>query len=322
MPGGLLQLSAWGAESELLMGNPQMTFFKWVFKRHTNFAQEPIEIPLDGNELCTDKEPLVLTCKIPRHADLLSHLYLEVDLPDIYSGYHKSIKDENIMKKAKASIRAAEMRKEAAAKAVEDAQAVVDAAEAALELQKHITMQAESTVNALVADVIITLLFSVAKSDAIEAARQVFEDAKILLAAKEESLKLAQDDLADAKKNLAIVTKAEDMVIAVAEAAIAGVIKRTRKRAYRFEWIKQLGTNMIQRVDLMIGGNMVERLHGGWIAIWQELFGKHNSLETFQQLTGDVEEMTNPAKAYSGGKGYYPTSTLDPSLRVLSLIHI
>jgi len=43
MGGGLLQLVAYGAQDVYLTGNPQITFFKVVYRRHTNFALESIE---------------------------------------------------------------------------------------------------------------------------------------------------------------------------------------------------------------------------------------------------------------------------------------
>ena len=43
MPGGLLQLSAYGPQNVYLTGNPQITFFVGVYKRHTNFAIESIQ---------------------------------------------------------------------------------------------------------------------------------------------------------------------------------------------------------------------------------------------------------------------------------------
>ena len=40
MTGGTLQLTKYGAQNAYLNGNPQMTFFKAVYKRHTNFSME------------------------------------------------------------------------------------------------------------------------------------------------------------------------------------------------------------------------------------------------------------------------------------------
>ena len=43
MGGGLLQLVAYGAQDIYLTGNPQITFFKTVFRRHTNFAIQSVQ---------------------------------------------------------------------------------------------------------------------------------------------------------------------------------------------------------------------------------------------------------------------------------------
>ena len=43
MGGGLMQLVAYGAQDIYLTGNPQITFFKVVYRRHTNFSMECIQ---------------------------------------------------------------------------------------------------------------------------------------------------------------------------------------------------------------------------------------------------------------------------------------
>ena len=48
MPGGLLQLVAYGAQDVYLTGNPQITFFKIVYRRYTNFAIETVEHTFTG----------------------------------------------------------------------------------------------------------------------------------------------------------------------------------------------------------------------------------------------------------------------------------
>jgi hypothetical protein len=49
MGGGLMQLVAYGAQDIYLTGNPQITFFKVVYRRHTNFSMEAIAQTLNGN---------------------------------------------------------------------------------------------------------------------------------------------------------------------------------------------------------------------------------------------------------------------------------
>jgi len=78
MGGGLLQLVAYGAQDAYLSGNPQITFWKGLFKRHTNFAMEPFRINLTGQPNWGVKHSAL----IGRHADLLYSTYLEVVMPE------------------------------------------------------------------------------------------------------------------------------------------------------------------------------------------------------------------------------------------------
>jgi hypothetical protein len=74
MVGGLMQLSAYGAQDIYLTGNPQITFFKVVYRRHTNFAIEAFEQQYNGGSDFGKK----ITIDISRHGDLLSRIWLEI----------------------------------------------------------------------------------------------------------------------------------------------------------------------------------------------------------------------------------------------------
>jgi hypothetical protein len=75
--GGLLQLVAMGKQDVFLTGNPQMTWFKMVYRRYTNFAIESQPMYFDG----TGDFGKRITCLVPRRGDLLSQVILEVSLP-------------------------------------------------------------------------------------------------------------------------------------------------------------------------------------------------------------------------------------------------
>ena len=49
MSGGLMQLVAYGAQDIYLTGSPEITFFKSMHRRHTNFAMESIQQTFTGN---------------------------------------------------------------------------------------------------------------------------------------------------------------------------------------------------------------------------------------------------------------------------------
>ena len=85
MGGGLMQLVAYGAQDIYLTGNPQITFFKVVYRRHTNFSMESIRLDVNGPTL-SEENNCELVCPLLRNADLLGELYFCFELPNIYSG--------------------------------------------------------------------------------------------------------------------------------------------------------------------------------------------------------------------------------------------
>ena len=76
MGGGLMQLVAYGAQDIYLTGNPQITFFKVVYRRHTNFAMESVAQTFNGSVGAGKKA----VATIARNGDLVGRMYLEVDV--------------------------------------------------------------------------------------------------------------------------------------------------------------------------------------------------------------------------------------------------
>jgi len=74
MGGGLMQLVAYGAQDIYLTGNPQITFFKVVYRRHTNFSMEAIEQTWNGSATADGR----CTATISRNGDLVHRMYLEL----------------------------------------------------------------------------------------------------------------------------------------------------------------------------------------------------------------------------------------------------
>jgi len=71
-----MQLVAYGAQDIYLTGNPQITFFKVVYRRHTNFAMESVDQTLNGSAALGNK----VTATVSRNGDLVGRMYLEVPL--------------------------------------------------------------------------------------------------------------------------------------------------------------------------------------------------------------------------------------------------
>ena len=79
MAGGLMQLVSYGAQDIYISGNPQITFWKILYKRHTNFAMEAIEVTFNGQADFGKR----VTAIINRNADLMYRTYVQVVLPTV-----------------------------------------------------------------------------------------------------------------------------------------------------------------------------------------------------------------------------------------------
>jgi hypothetical protein len=74
-----MQLVSYGAQDIYISGNPQITFWKVLYKRHTNFAMEAIEVTFNGQADFGRR----VTAVISRNADLMYRTYVQVTLPQV-----------------------------------------------------------------------------------------------------------------------------------------------------------------------------------------------------------------------------------------------
>ena len=92
MGGGLIQLVAYGAQDIYLTGQPQITFWKSVYRRHTNFAIESIQQTLVGSLNFGQKVSFVVS----RNGDLLKRLWIQYNANDLLAGVNNNIVAANV----------------------------------------------------------------------------------------------------------------------------------------------------------------------------------------------------------------------------------
>jgi hypothetical protein len=81
MTAGLIQLSFSGPQDDYLTGNPQMTYFKSIYRSYSNFAKDIQKLQFENNVKFNSTH----SCIIKNYGDLLSNLYLYVELPQLVS---------------------------------------------------------------------------------------------------------------------------------------------------------------------------------------------------------------------------------------------
>jgi hypothetical protein len=79
MPGGEIQLVAYGEENMYLNDEPQITFFKVVYRRYTNFSTETVQ----ANFIYQANFGKKISCELSKLGDLIHKMWLVIELPDI-----------------------------------------------------------------------------------------------------------------------------------------------------------------------------------------------------------------------------------------------
>lgn len=79
MTGGLINIVTYGSQDLFLTGTPEITHFRVVYRRHTNFSMESMRVKFD-DPIAFDNESSLI---IPKIGDLIHKMYLEITLPEI-----------------------------------------------------------------------------------------------------------------------------------------------------------------------------------------------------------------------------------------------
>ena len=176
MGGGELQLAISGSSVQdfILTGNPQITFYKMVYKKYSNFSMESITQDFNGGSI-KQSQGTTLFCTLERSGDLVSEIYFCFELPEIYSGKYS-------------------------------------------------------------------------------------------------------EDNSEPYYN------------------------------YEFQWIKNIGVNIIDSVNIKIGSQIIDEQFGEWMQIWNELNLNESEKKNYYEMIGNVPELYSPGNA-RGQNGLYPHIT-------------
>jgi hypothetical protein len=102
---------------------------------------------------------------------------------------------------------------------------------------------------------------------------------------------------------------------------------------YEFQWIKNIGYNLIDHVEIVANGVKLQTLTGEWLKMYSYFTHDENKRRVVDQMVGNVSEMYDPANAYdrtgqyphavtpTGASATFPFSaTAEPSIRARQLV--
>ena len=87
--------------------------------------------------------------------------------------------------------------------------------------------------------------------------------------------------------------------------APSGYDPRTNSIGYEFQWISNIGYNLIDHVDITMNGVAIQTLTGEWLKMYSYLTHDANKRKIVDEMVGNVPTLYDPAHAYDRN-GQYP----------------
>lgn len=292
MPGGLIEISTYGSQDIFLTGTPEITFFKVVYRRYTNFSMESVKISFD-DPVSWDNES---TVKIPKVGDLMHKTYLEVILPEI-NLFRKLCKKK--INEAKCKFKRAN-----------------DELNAIYEFM-HINVSAyRAAYNRYIAE---NNIENVTK-DMICAIKHAFSGQHnlcIINKAKELLIAIGCDvpfcynqvSMESISNNFCIDSDKNSLFKALS----IGINKSIKVQKYffdimnccketlddlennhiKFAWVDRIGHAIINSIEIRIGGYKIDKHYDNWLNIWYELTANRYMENIYFDMIGNVPELTD-----------------------------
>lgn len=264
MPGGLIQIVAYGAQDLYLTGIPEITFFKFIYKRYTNFAIEFIELDFDGDKNFGQE----ISCSIPKDGDLINNMILKVVIPEVNlvnntQNDSNSINLENVNDKETIYLNFKNFIEfiYESIKIIEIGVLNINQNYEAIKLSvnNYLDSQSDYLFKRNLVNINISNLFDISTDlNSIK-----------LLSVSEYEKKIKAKQLSDSYLDLSksICKNLQDDLINAKK-----IYEESLGNRYNFSWINDLAWNIINETHLDIGGNIIDRQYSIWLNIWYHLF--------------------------------------------------
>jgi hypothetical protein len=309
MGGGLINIVSYGANELFLTGNPQITFFKIVYRRYTNFSNQNYSFDLNGLEFGKENEFV-----ISKISDMLGQVSLQINLPMFYinksdvgietdqsaisvalQNYNTELNNYNIivdfMVLNMSCYRAAYNASLAQNATVENIQSSIDNAISIYD-NSHGGSGASTTISNLYNEILntnynsqlwflacnysnlLTLYMHPNPNSPSILYSNVGELMSYLNICSDTSFKVQKYYYDNMKNKLNIFL---DLMSANAKIA----------------WVNNLAFSIIDYISVYIGGDEIDKHDGDWLNVWYQLSGNPNQREIYDSLIGNTITLTD-----------------------------
>lgn len=285
MTGGLIEIVTYGSQDLYLTGTPEITFFKVVYRRYTNFSMESIRVNFDDPV----NFGLFSTLTIPKVGDLIHKMYLEVLLPciDLKRYPCNEISKENVEKTR------------------DNYKIITDFLK--LNRLAYVNsfeiVEAENNCNVEEMVKIVNHIFNKHNNIVINNFKNLLENTNNSPFTFDEiSIKQIVDNFSS-DRSIDTIFRAMSIGIdkSIKLQKFFFDLMNNAKMQYcdeineniKFAWVDRIGHALLQEIEIRIGGYKIDRQYGDWINIWYELTARRNLQDIYFKMIGNVEELTD-----------------------------
>lgn len=272
MTGGLIQIVSYGSEDLFLTGSPQITFFKILYRRYSNFAIESIK--QDFNNLNFDEE---LNVNVEKIGDLMSKIYLEIDIPkvDFKKDNSQSLEEYNKIKEYFNTV----------SKYLSDNIDIIKKLYPLLQVQNISMDEIRNSVG----------------NNHFDQLKKYIEENYIGLNPFHLIQELNTFDinklLYQNKENLFHIISNLYPLIKNFYMKIYNLYHNKKQsfnetQRYKFAWFEKLGHAIIEYFDIKIGNQIIDKQTGDWLTLYSYLFIEPSHIPNYNKMIGNIDELT------------------------------
>lgn len=326
MVGGLIQIVTYGAEDIFLTGTPEITFFKMVYRRYTNFAIESVQQYFEG--IIDFNNEVIST--IEKNGDLMGRTFIEVVIPHVHL-FKKDLNSNIALDEIQIELKERYMRR---------TETIYHTFKLWLDYFAFIyrilllDINADLTgffIDIPVSETIFNILnrnyrvFFDLTSEEIEVlnsgtngtlpylfivnmilkyynfknnikiAEVLFSDLNLRILLnnffnKEEQNPLELEILLEEwyiRSHYALIFYEREYSISVRE------FEEVKNPFVKFAWIKRIGHFIAECIEVRIGGKKIDRQYGDWMNIWYEVSNNFWQRENYRKMIGDIKILTD-----------------------------
>lgn len=324
MTGGLVQLITYGSQDIFLTGTPQITFFKILYRRNTNFSTESIPQHLIG-DLNFGTET---TSIIDKAGDLIARTYLEIEIPKVdllknpsqwqnncntaqcqfeqIQEFYKLLyayvtANTDIARKILVLIRTNNLTLEDVSKIITDPNFTSTLTAVRQELQSYIA-------NNIAFDDFPELrgrrLYLIQFINTIDASKIFLDTIKQQsdnTAQNINTIQIKPNSVIKNRFTQKINTMYQEMrnfyleiyeLLQRKEKILQEFKNNTYSERYRFAWVQELGHAIIDQLDIHIGNQLIDRHTGDWLIVFNQLFTRDPQIGNYNKMIGNIPELT------------------------------